>query len=677
VTRRAATAAAAVLLVVAGLLSGLAQPAAAQGRSLEILSAVITARVNPDGSMDVVERLAFDFDGDFNGGTRDIPRGDYRIVDFAVTEDGDPRDLAPGFGDPNSGEVRWFGSADHSQVSGRHTYELSYTVLDAVDVFPDVGVLNWQFIGFGFPELGLVTVDVTMPGDGTDLRAFAHGDLRGVVGIEGSTVLLRIVDNPPGSAVEARITVPSSAFTVPPTGSPALPGILAEEAVLADTANAARARAAEAYAQEVRLGSEPGCDQERSDLLTRRCDELDALLEEAGDRTGAEELSIEDAERFAAIRAARQDIVDEVDRIESARQARFGNIAGVVVSLLALGVWYATWYRFGKEPKVDDVGDYWREVPVEPPAVVAAIDDWGTVRPAAFATTILDLAQRGWLTITEEGATHRFTRSQQTTDEVPINAFEHKVLWRLFPEGRSSVTQDELVDEATDDRTEAAAWMTDFRSQVGDAYNALGYHDHSGCAPWFVNLALVLVTAATTAVAIALGGWVGAAAAAATTIALLPLALLLRRRSAVGARKHAEVAGLRAFLRDFSLVSDVPVGHLALYERYLVYAVALGVADKLVEGLKVRFPQLADPQSGFAPWYVSSSGWGTGGATGAGGFDKLSSLGSVGSFADQLSSSTASAFSPPSSSSGGGGGFSGGGGGGFSGGGGGGSAGGW
>ena len=145
----------------------------------------------------------------------------------------------------------------------------------------------------------------------------------------------------------------------------------------------------------------------------------------------------------------------------------------------------------------------------------------------------------------------------------------------------------------------------------------------------------------------------------------------------MGARKHAEVAGLRAFLRDFSLVSDVPVGHLALYERYLVYAVALGVADKLVEGLRIRFPQLADPQSGFAPWYVSSSGWGTGGPSGAGGFDKLSSLGSVGSFADQLSSSTASAFSPPSSSSGGGGGFSGGGGGGFSGGGGGGSAGGW
>ena len=60
----------------------------------------VTARVNPDGSMDVVERLAFDFDGDFNGGTREIPPGDYSIVDFEVSEGGDPRDLRVGLRRP-------------------------------------------------------------------------------------------------------------------------------------------------------------------------------------------------------------------------------------------------------------------------------------------------------------------------------------------------------------------------------------------------------------------------------------------------------------------------------------------------------------------------------------------------------------------------------------------------
>src|SRR5690606_34651076 len=142
---------------------------------------------------------------------------------------------------------------------------------------------------------------------------------------------------------------------------------------------------------------------------------------------------------------------------------------------------------------------------------VAAIDDWGTIRPSAFATTIIDLAQRGWLTITEEGDTHRFTRTQQTSHEVPINSFEHKVLWRLFPPGRFTVTQEELIDEAKDDPSGSSAWMSSFRKAVAEAYRAQGYHDHSGCLPWVVQIVLVLVMAATTAVAFALGAWIGAA----------------------------------------------------------------------------------------------------------------------------------------------------------------------
>ena len=354
-----------VAVVLAGLLA-LAPPAGAQAPDLEILSVSVTARVNPDGSMDVVERLAFDFHREFNGGTRDIPRGDYSIVGFSVSEGGEQRDLAPGFDDPNTGEVRWFGTADHSKVSGRHTYDLRYTVVGAVDVFPDVGVLNWQFIGSGFPTLGSVDVEVTMPGDGTDLRAFAHGDLRGVVEPVGSTVFLRVFDNPAGSRVEVRITVPSSSFTVPPSGSPALPGILAEEAAFAAEANEARAVAAAAYALEVGRGREPGCDDESSSALDRRCDELDVLLAEAGDPSPDDELTLEDAQRFEAIRSARSDIRDEVDRIVSERNARIGNVVAPVVAAFALVARYLTWRRFGKEPAVDDIGDYWREVPAEP-----------------------------------------------------------------------------------------------------------------------------------------------------------------------------------------------------------------------------------------------------------------------------------------------------------------------
>jgi uncharacterized membrane protein YgcG len=663
VKRLGLLAAAAVLL--AGPLSS-----AAGARSLEMLSVEVVARVNPDGSMDVVERLQIDFDGDFNGGTREIPRGDDSIVGFEVTEDGDPRDLAPGFDDPNAGEVRWFGSADHEPITGEHTYELSYTVLDAADVFPDVGVLNWQFIGSGFPAIGRVEVEVTMPGDGRDLRAFAHGDLRGVVQPVGNTVVLRVFDNPEGSLVEARIVVPAAAFTVAPTGEPALEEILAEEGALAAEANAARQAAARSFADEVAAGPEPGCADGGSAHLDGQCERLDALLADAGDRTGEEELTLEDADVYFGILEARQAIRDEVDRIEAARRATALNVAAPVVAAVGAVAWFLSWRRWGKEPaRPDDIGDYWREVPDESPAVVAAIDDWGVIGNAAFASTVIDLAQRGWLTVTEEpGGGHRFTRSQQATDELPLRDYESQVLWRLFAGGRATVSQDELVEEAKDDRTGSAAWMQKFKASIRRDYDAQQYQERNRPAPWLLHILIVVLVGGAAVLAFAFGAWVGAAVATLTAIVLLAMTGLLRRRTTKGARKQAEIAGLRAFLRDFSLVDDVPVGHLVLYERYLVYAVALGVADRLVAALRIRFPELADPGRGFATWYVASSAF-----DGNGGLDKLASLGTVGSFASDLSRATASAFSPPSSSSGGGGGFSGGGGGG----GGGGSAGGW
>lgn len=642
---------------------GTAPPAAAQsGDDSEIVTVEVAARVNPDGSMDVVEELQYDWPGEQNGGTRTIPSGDYSIVDFRVTEDGESRDLAAPYDDPNGGQVRWYGSGDHSKVTGEHHYELRYRVLDAVDVHPDVAELEWQFIGSGFPSLERVSVTVSMPGDGTDLRAFAHGDLRGIVEPVGNTVLLRVFDNPEGSLVEARILVPAELFTVAPSGPPALERILAEEGALADEANAARADANDAFHDEVERGMEPGCDDESSARLDRLCDRLEELLDDGEERLENDVLSLEDAEIYFDILQVRREIEDEVDRIVDARNARIGNIAAPIIAAICFVGWFAVWRRWGKEPdQPHDIGDYWREVPPESPAVVGAIDDWGVIDSKAFAATLIDLAQRGWLTITEEEDGHRFTRTQQTTDELPLRDYESKALWKLFDGGRATVTQDELVDEAKAARTSSAEWMSSFKAQVKADYDAQQYQAKHGCLPWLLWVVLVLVCGGTAALAFLMTAWVGGGIAAGTTLVILVLGVLIRRRTEKGARKHAEISGLKAFLRDFSLVDDVPVGHLALYERYLVYAVALGVADKLIAGLRIRFPELADPDRGFATWYVYGLAVSHGGG---GGFDKLGSLGSVGSFANDFSQATASAFSPPSSSSGGGGGFSGGGGGG-------------
>ena len=61
------------------------------------------------------------------------------------------------------------------------------------------------------------------------------------------------------------------------------------------------------------------------------------------------------------------------------------------------------WRRWGRGPPTpSDIGEYWREVPDDPPAVGSLVMQWGWVDDRALPITLVDLAQRGYLSITEE-----------------------------------------------------------------------------------------------------------------------------------------------------------------------------------------------------------------------------------------------------------------------------------
>ncbi|MGH9246222.1 MAG: DUF2207 family protein [Acidimicrobiales bacterium] len=573
-----------VLATAAALALGVAFAGPAAAKDFSIDRFVVEAIVNADGSMEVVEHLTYNFDGEFNVGDRDIPPGPYyQVVDMQASENGEPRDTV----NPNPCCFEW----DLGGARGVHTYDLTYTVEGAIRVGTDVGELYWKLVGDNFPGVGEVDITISFPGDGAELRAWAHGPLNGVVDIDRSVVTLTVDDLPAGEFVEARATSPSDNFTFPPEGGDRLPAILDEEEEFAAEANRER-----------------------------------QLL-------------------------------------------KVGQVGAPVAGGLGLLGFFLIWRKWGREPeKPADIGDYWREVPEDPPAIVQSIDSWGSVGGGAFAATVVDLAQRGWLTITESSTDgffgdktdYVFTATGKSPDQ--LTPFEAQLLDRLF-RGRGAVSQAQLLDEAKADRNEAASWFSSFKSGVQALYTSRGYEEKGRAGVW--GLHFLIVAAVGGVGALAFFGFRLVFGLVAMIIAgvLFLLSPLLRKRSPLGARRKAEVDGLRNFLRDFSRLDEVPIGHMILYERYLVYAVALGVADELLAGLRLRVPEVTQPATGFATWYAVShlDGHGAyGGETGS----HVDGLSSIGSFASDLGSNFSAAFSPPSSSSGGGGGFSGGGGGG-------------
>jgi uncharacterized membrane protein len=140
-------------------------------------------------------------------------------------------------------------------------------------------------------------------------------------------------------------------------------------------------------------------------------------------------------------------------------------------------------------------------------------------------------------------------------------------------------------------------------------------------------------------------------------IALVVLAIFMSRRSKQGNELYRTYVAVRDFLRDFSRLDEAPPSSVILWNRFLVLAVIFGIAEQVIEQLRVRLPDVVkDPGFQTSYWWVYAGAYGHS---------------PVGTLSESFASAAQVATSQMSSASGGGGGFSGGGGGGFGGGGGG------
>jgi uncharacterized membrane protein len=319
----------------------------------------------------------------------------------------------------------------------------------------------------------------------------------------------------------------------------------------------------------------------------------------------------------------------------------------------AIGAFFLIWLRWGRDPRAArDVGVYVHEPPDDPPAVVAGLLAMGEVKPVAFSATVMDLAQRGHLAIEEvtekrllrDKKDWRFTRKEAPDDK--LAQYESRILNRLFHDGPVT-TQSELTAWAKGHPSAAQSFWESFERAVEGELRKREYLMGGRFLPFALNFLLIGVLALATVAAVASASLKGVALAGACVLTAIALGfgtLLLRSRTPEGAQRAAEWKAFKRKLRDFSQMEEAPIGHLVLWERYLVYAVALGVSEHLARALAARIP--AEQQAAFASFY---SGDGDG-------------FGRFGSFGDSFGGAVHAASVPSSSGSGGG--SSGGGGGG-------------
>ena len=655
--------------VLAAVLAVLAAPTPAQAaRSYEISRVDIDATVTEDGQLRVTETRTFDFDGSFNGVYWIIPTGynsaNGKNVDVEVTSagEGTAGSLTP-FERSDTGldgtyELSSQGAdATMLKLYSAHTDEevsftISYVASGIVTRWEDTGELYWKFVSDGWDvpsdnvtctlHLPVPAGESVVPGD--TVRAWGHGPLDASVAFDGNDVVYSVPGVGTDEFAEMRVAFPAAwVSALEQTPGAELPTILSEEQAWADEANAQR---------------------------------------------------------------------------RTAQIVHYGTISvGVAMAMATAAFAIQSRLRYKRDftPRFQD--PYFRDVPTaDHPAVLGALMNGGKAEGKELTATLMRLTDAGVVRLDKVTVTKQGLLGAKTSEDYRLaweralapsagekgsQAYQtHRIdrqaldfLFKSvggFPDGTAAGAQapaGEKDAEAEKAPTLLFSRVESFAKSHPEKYSS-AYEAWTGCiegaylarftgdglkgyhkvacivlgslclALAFVELVMLLFQGSSVGVIFAMTGLLLAAGATG-----LVCGLTMRDINHEAIEVRAQLEALRRWLTEFTRLGEAVPSDVVLWNRLLVMAVVLGVADQVIEQLKVALPELLED-----PYFMPTYGWWYWGGHGmrppAAAFsDRLSSAHNV--------STAALAETRGSSGAGFGGGFSGGGGGGFGGGGGG------
>ena len=271
----------------------------------------------------------------------------------------------------------------------------------------------------------------------------------------------------------------------------------------------------------------------------------------------------------------------------------------------------------------------------------------------AFRAELLHLARTKAIDVVPTGTVTESKDYLLTLKAVPADPIDEHFANFLFTEDKP-VDLDRLKP-TQDQRAELRQWRDDLQKDVRKAFPGNGSRPETRIFGWTVFLSNVAL------IVLSIFGYPGPLLVTLFPIEAIVLWTVVRRaipRWVDGREREAmaQWAAFRRHLKHFSSLRDAPAAAVVIWEQYLTFATALGVADRVRKQVRAIVPAEDLP----APW--------PGAPPGLGGLQALSTVSSVSAaspigWLSTISSSIGSSSSW-SSGGGGGGGFSSGGGGG-------------
>ncbi|MDX1687737.1 MAG: DUF2207 domain-containing protein [Candidatus Promineifilaceae bacterium] len=257
------------------------------------------------------------------------------------------------------------------------------------------------------------------------------------------------------------------------------------------------------------------------------------------------------------------------------------------------------WYLFGRDPEVGPTPDYLTEPPDEtPPAVVGTLVD-ETAHLHDIMSTLVDLARRGYLTMTEtgRGKDYEFQRTDKPLED--LRPFERKMIEGIFS-GREKRDLEDL-------RYKFASRLTQIRNELYKELKERGYVRRSpegvrgsyGCLSFgiggiaflsFFSLPGIFGNGVSTIIcpSLALG---------VTAVIMFVVSRYMPAKTAKGAEAAAQWMAFKKYLQEIERYTNLEEA-TEIFEKYLPYAVAFGLERSWIR----KFSTV--PNTPIPPWYV-------------------------------------------------------------------------
>jgi len=289
---------------------------------------------------------------------------------------------------------------------------------------------------------------------------------------------------------------------------------------------------------------------------------------------------------------------------------RWGPVAslffGALGLMLILGgpaALYALWYKLGRDKPVSMVADYLPEPPDDlPPGLAGALLD-ETVDMEDVIASVVDLARRKAISITEEkedgmfrtGYDFIYRRERKDTE---LRPYEERLIKSMFG-SKDSVRLSDLKNKfysklpaIRQEMYEALideGYFSNRPDTIRKLYMGLGVIGLTGA--FFVGFVLTAVFSDLTGAAVLPGIGLGIVA-----IGLIILARYMPRKTDKGAEAAARWRAFKTYLENIDKYSDIEA-QKGIWDQWLPYAIAFGIDKDYIR----KFTAVNAPSPG---WYI-------------------------------------------------------------------------